>query len=191
MAVLWVLNPSDGHHSLDIAERADLPFDLVAVAASAPRGPRPANDECNESGADRLRHHEHLRAPMPYLSTSQFTTSRARHRAGPVKPTWFVVGRPYVPSNLRFLWEVLVSTEPTVRLEHAGTCRFCRHSLSHSFLDLGMSPPCQAHIEPQQLDCMEAFYPLHALVCEKCLLVQLGEYVAPDNIFTEYAYFSS
>ena len=54
-----------------------------------------------------------------------------------------------------------------------------------------MSPPCQAHIEPQQLDCMEAFYPLHALVCEKCLLVQLGEYVAPDNIFTEYAYFSS
>jgi hypothetical protein len=63
--------------------------------------------------------------------------------------------------------------------------------LSHSFLDLGMSPPCQSHIEPQQLDCMEAFYPLHALVCEKCLLVQLGEYVAPENIFTEYAYFSS
>lgn len=38
---------------------------------------------------------------------------------------------------------------------------------------------------------MEPFYPLHALVCEKCLLVQLGEYVAPDNIFSEYAYFSS
>jgi SAM-dependent methyltransferase len=54
-----------------------------------------------------------------------------------------------------------------------------------------MSPPCQTHIEPHQLDQMEPFYPLHALVCEKCLLVQLGEYVAPDNIFTEYAYFSS
>jgi aminopeptidase-like protein len=39
MAVLWVLNLSDGHHSLlDIAERADLPFDLVAVAASALEG---------------------------------------------------------------------------------------------------------------------------------------------------------
>jgi aminopeptidase-like protein len=39
MAVLWVLNLSDGHHSLlDIAERADLPFDLVAVAASALKG---------------------------------------------------------------------------------------------------------------------------------------------------------
>jgi aminopeptidase-like protein len=39
MAVLWVLNLSDGRHSLlDIAERADLPFDLVAVAASALEG---------------------------------------------------------------------------------------------------------------------------------------------------------
>jgi hypothetical protein len=84
-----------------------------------------------------------------------------------------------------------VSAEPSVRLQHASMCRLCGHSLSHSFLDLGMSPPCQAHIEPQQLDRMEAFYPLHALVCEKCLLVQLGEYVAPDSIFTEYAYFSS
>jgi SAM-dependent methyltransferase len=54
-----------------------------------------------------------------------------------------------------------------------------------------MSPPCNTQIEHGQLDTMEAFYPLHALVCEKCLLVQLGEYVAPDDIFSEYAYFSS
>jgi hypothetical protein len=38
---------------------------------------------------------------------------------------------------------------------------------------------------------MERFYPLHAFVCEKCFLVQLGEYVTPEEIFTEYAYFSS
>jgi hypothetical protein len=38
---------------------------------------------------------------------------------------------------------------------------------------------------------MERFYPLHAFVCEKCFLVQLGEYVSPEEIFTEYAYFSS
>ena len=38
---------------------------------------------------------------------------------------------------------------------------------------------------------MEPFYPLHALVCEKCFLVQLQEYVTPDHIFSEYAYFSS
>ena len=38
---------------------------------------------------------------------------------------------------------------------------------------------------------MERFYPLHVYVCEKCFLVQLQEYVAPEEIFTEYAYFSS
>lgn len=84
-----------------------------------------------------------------------------------------------------------MSANPAVKLDHASTCRFCGHSLSHSFVDLGMSPPCQTHIAPDQLDAMEPFYPLHALVCEKCMLVQLGEYVAPDNIFSEYAYFSS
>jgi aminopeptidase-like protein len=36
MAMLWVLNLSDGEHSLlDIAERAGLPFDIVDVAARA------------------------------------------------------------------------------------------------------------------------------------------------------------
>ncbi|WP_433250249.1 DUF4910 domain-containing protein [Streptosporangium sp. CA-135522] len=39
MAMLWVLNLSDGEHSLlDIAERSDLPFAAVADAAQALRG---------------------------------------------------------------------------------------------------------------------------------------------------------
>jgi len=38
---------------------------------------------------------------------------------------------------------------------------------------------------------MEAFYPLHVYVCEECFLVQLEQYVAPESIFTEYAYFSA
>jgi cyclopropane fatty-acyl-phospholipid synthase-like methyltransferase len=38
---------------------------------------------------------------------------------------------------------------------------------------------------------MEPFYPLHAYVCGQCFLVQLLEFVTPDEIFTEYAYFSS
>ena len=42
-----------------------------------------------------------------------------------------------------------------------------------------------------ELDRMEPFYPLHALVCDDCFLVQLEEYVTPEHIFTEYAYFSS
>lgn len=38
---------------------------------------------------------------------------------------------------------------------------------------------------------MEAFYPLHAKICESCLLVQLEEFVTGEDIFGEYAYFSS
>ena len=71
------------------------------------------------------------------------------------------------------------------------TCRFCGSSLRHTFVDLGMSPLCQSHIDVHQLDQVEPFYPLHVYVCERCFLVQLRQYVAPDSIFSEYAYFSS
>ena len=74
---------------------------------------------------------------------------------------------------------------------NASKCRFCGETLQHSVVDLGMSPLCQTHIEPQQLNHMEPFYPLHAYVCEYCYLVQLDEYVAPGDIFSNYAYFSS
>ena len=70
-------------------------------------------------------------------------------------------------------------------------CRFCAFPLSTTFVDLGMSPLCQTHIAPDQLHEMEPFYPLHAYVCDKCFLVQLQEFVSPQSIFTEYAYFSS
>src|SRR6185295_9168879 len=72
-----------------------------------------------------------------------------------------------------------------------ATCRFCGSTLTESLVDLGMSPLCQTHIEPHQLNHMEPFYPLHAHVCRRCFLVQLEEYVSPQDIFTEYAYFSS
>ena len=54
-----------------------------------------------------------------------------------------------------------------------------------------MSPLCQTHIAPDQLNQMEPFYPLHAYVCDHCFLVQLEEFVAPSQIFTDYAYLSS
>jgi SAM-dependent methyltransferase len=54
-----------------------------------------------------------------------------------------------------------------------------------------MSPLCQRHIHPNELNAMEPFFPLHAYVCEDCFLVQLGEYVAPQEIFGFYHYFSS
>ncbi|MDY6919085.1 MAG: class I SAM-dependent methyltransferase [Pseudomonadota bacterium] len=70
-------------------------------------------------------------------------------------------------------------------------CRYCGAPLQHTLVDLGMSPLCQTHITPEQLNHMEPFYPLHAYVCDQCWLVQLEEFVAPGDIFSEYAYFSS
>lgn len=58
-------------------------------------------------------------------------------------------------------------------------------------MDLGMSPLCESFLTADQIDAAESFYPLHALVCDNCFLVQLKEYVKPEHIFTEYAYFSS
>ncbi|MCT8999401.1 class I SAM-dependent methyltransferase [Chelativorans intermedius] len=73
----------------------------------------------------------------------------------------------------------------------AATCRQCGKPLEHTFVNLGMSPPCESFLGIDQLDQMEAYYPLHVLVCDDCFLVQLREYLTPRAIFTEYAYFSS
>ena len=54
-----------------------------------------------------------------------------------------------------------------------------------------MSPLCESYVPADRVNAMEAFYPLHAKVCESCLLVQLEEFVTADAIFSEYAYFSS
>ena len=70
-------------------------------------------------------------------------------------------------------------------------CRLCGASLAHTFVDLGMSPLCEAYVPVEQLDDAEVFYPLHVLVCESCLLVQLPAYVREEDIFSNYAYFSS
>jgi len=75
--------------------------------------------------------------------------------------------------------------------KNSALCRFCGSTLRHTFADLGMSPPCESNLDLQQLNQMELFYPLRVFVCDECFLVQLEEYVSPQAIFTEYAYFSS
>jgi len=70
-------------------------------------------------------------------------------------------------------------------------CRFCRTPLQQSFVDLGMSPLCETYPALSDLNRGEVFYPLHVFVCGKCFLVQLDEYESAENIFTDYAYFSS
>ncbi|URZ00951.1 class I SAM-dependent methyltransferase [Clostridium felsineum] len=70
-------------------------------------------------------------------------------------------------------------------------CRFCGTELTYTFANLGMSPLSNSYLKKDQLNVKEEFYPLHAYACEKCFLVQLEEFESPQNIFSDYAYFSS
>lgn len=54
-----------------------------------------------------------------------------------------------------------------------------------------MSPLCESYVPEDRLDQAEIFYPLHVRICEVCLLVQIPAYVSGEEIFSDYAYFSS
>jgi SAM-dependent methyltransferase len=70
-------------------------------------------------------------------------------------------------------------------------CRFCASPLTQTFADLGMSPLSNAFVATDRAAAMESFYPLHAFVCDQCHLVQLEEFETPEQIFSDYVYFSS
>jgi len=54
-----------------------------------------------------------------------------------------------------------------------------------------MSPLSNAYLNENNIHKAEMFFPLHAFICEHCFLVQLEEFESPENIFVDYAYFSS
>lgn len=74
--------------------------------------------------------------------------------------------------------------------EEAG-CRACGGDLSISACDLGAMPLANAYLTADVLERMEPSYPLHAKVCGDCFLMQVGASQTPDEIFGDYAYFSS
>ncbi|HST56595.1 MAG TPA: class I SAM-dependent methyltransferase [Solirubrobacteraceae bacterium] len=70
-------------------------------------------------------------------------------------------------------------------------CRFCGAPLDAVFADLGSSPLANSYLPPERVGAMEPYYPLRALVCGSCFLVQLEQFETPARIFSDYAYFSS
>jgi len=70
-------------------------------------------------------------------------------------------------------------------------CRFCGQGLRHVFVDLGLSPLANSYLSAEDLNQEERRYPLRVYVCGDCLLVQLEAWETPENIFGDYAYFSS
>src|ERR1700744_1081394 len=71
------------------------------------------------------------------------------------------------------------------------SCRLCGARLRRTFVDLGMSPLCESYLPADRLDAPETFYPLHVRLCATRLLVPLPAYVPGEDIFSDYAYFSS
>jgi SAM-dependent methyltransferase len=82
--------------------------------------------------------------------------------------------------------------QPSVEdLVAAPACRSCGARLEHVFADLGSSPLANSYLRAEDLARPEPFYPLTVYVCAGCFLVQLPESASPEDIFGEYAYFSS
>ncbi len=70
-------------------------------------------------------------------------------------------------------------------------CRSCGSPLQRTFVDLGSMPPANSYVDPDSAGAPEPSYPLHARVCDRCLLVQVDHAIAPESIFSDYSYFSS
>ncbi|MCZ4279391.1 class I SAM-dependent methyltransferase [Kiloniella laminariae] len=70
-------------------------------------------------------------------------------------------------------------------------CRSCGTELKHSFLDLGHTPLANSYVKKETVWTADKQYPLHARVCGNCFLVQVEDVVPPEDIFSDYAYFSS
>ncbi len=70
------------------------------------------------------------------------------------------------------------------------SCRFCGAELRYTFCDLGMSPLANRNLQPIDIS-KEKLFPLIARVCEECFLVQVDDSVPPEDLFSDYDYFSS
>ncbi|HVQ23363.1 MAG TPA: methyltransferase domain-containing protein, partial [Candidatus Saccharimonadia bacterium] len=83
------------------------------------------------------------------------------------------------------------SVDATARAPDAATCRICGAGLGTPVVDLGQSPLCERFLSVAMLDEPEPIFPLQVHLCPECGLAQLREFARPDEIFSEYFYFSS
>ncbi|MGZ8361867.1 MAG: methyltransferase domain-containing protein [Allosphingosinicella sp.] len=71
-------------------------------------------------------------------------------------------------------------------------CLGCGAPLTRTLVDLGLQPLANSYIPVGHADAPEPVYPLHARVCDTCLLVQVDKVTPAETIFNaNYAYFSS
>jgi len=71
-------------------------------------------------------------------------------------------------------------------------CRFCGAPHLLPFVDLGVAPPSNALLGPENLSQPEAIYPLRVGVCPSCWLAQTEDFVRREDMFApDYHYTSS
>ncbi len=96
-----------------------------------------------------------------------------------------------VPESQKHMTTLTLSPDTEKLTVATRPCRFCGTNLQKTFIDLGMSPLCETYPAASDLNRGEMYYPLHVYVCQECFLVQLEAFETPENIFGDYAYFSS
>ncbi|QDS87754.1 hypothetical protein EC9_19350 [Rosistilla ulvae] len=72
-----------------------------------------------------------------------------------------------------------------------SNCRACGSSHLEPVLSLGKTPLANRLLTADQLTEPEPTFPLELVFCADCTLVQITETVPPEELFSEYAYFSS
>jgi 2-polyprenyl-3-methyl-5-hydroxy-6-metoxy-1,4-benzoquinol methylase len=71
-------------------------------------------------------------------------------------------------------------------------CRGCNSQLSLTLLNLGHSPIANNLLRTPINDNQNKYFPLHAMTCENCSLVQLSESLSREDLFNpDYVYYSS
>jgi 2-polyprenyl-3-methyl-5-hydroxy-6-metoxy-1,4-benzoquinol methylase len=71
------------------------------------------------------------------------------------------------------------------------TCRSCGAADLRPVLSLGRTPLANSLLTAADLAEPEPFYPLEVVFCPACTLVQITETVPPEELFSDYLYFSS
>lgn len=72
-----------------------------------------------------------------------------------------------------------------------ASCRSCSSKNFELVLSLGLPPLANALLRVEDLAAEEQRYPLDVVFCNDCSLVQITETVLPEQLFRDYAYFSS
>ncbi len=76
-------------------------------------------------------------------------------------------------------------------VEPTSACRGCGAGGLEVMLSLGRLPLANALVAEDRLGQPERRYPLDLAYCSQCALVQITVSVPPEELFTDYAYFSS